>query len=287
MKAPLAAVTMVYNEPKLLPLWVRHYGQQVGLACCYVIDHGSDDGCTDFLSQNRIVIPRSPQDDAQRAAAISKICAGLLEWYESVVYCDVDEFLVADPAKFTSLAALASARNESILTATGFDVLHCYESEPALDFELPVSFQRKTLRFSAAMCKPAIIRTPVDWSPGFHTVKGCVPCPDDALSLFHLRYADLTDGLNRLSRSRTQPWCNDEAGLHQRMSDPEWTAMLKSMLGLPYEQVTLLEDDASSAAWRDRIHNEGKHHAGKLYPIDLSLSGDHLWLLPERFVGTF
>ncbi|GBR07731.1 glycosyltransferase family 2 protein [Asaia siamensis] len=287
MRAPIAAVTMVYNEPVFLPVWLRHYAGLVGMERCYVIDHGSDDGSTDALPCNRLRIPRSPQNDAQRTRAISALCAGLLEWYETVLYCDVDEIIVADPACFPSLDALAASRAALCLTATGFDLIHHADQEPDLDFDHPLSLQRSSLRLSAAMCKPCLIRAPVTWSPGFHSVKEVLPNPDPALMLFHLRYSDLREGLKRLARTREQAWCSEEAGTHQRMTNEAWRDMLAGMGGLTVEEATLLEDDPSLTPWRERLVREGLERAEDPYPIDLSLSGDRLWPLPERFKGLF
>jgi len=287
MKAPLAAVTMVYDEPVFLPVWLRHHSRTIGAEHCYVIDHGSDDGSTDRLKCNRLRIPRSPQDDAQRARAISAICAGLLEWYDTVLYSDVDEIVVADPACFTSLTALATARDLPCLTATGFDLLHHEDREKPANFGAALTRQRSSLRFSAAMCKPCLIRKPVVWSPGFHSVQDLAPSPDPALMLFHLRYCDVDTGLKRLQRTRSQPWCSDQAGQHQRMDDQSWRAMLASMAGLPEEPSSLLADDTALSRWRARIVSEGQGRLNDPYPVDLSLSGDRLWPLPARFKGLF
>ncbi|GBQ10623.1 glycosyltransferase family 2 protein [Swaminathania salitolerans] len=287
MKAPLAAVTMVYNEPEFLPVWLGYYAQMVGRDHCFVIDHGTDDGSTDTLACNRLRIPRSPQDDARRARAIGRICAGLLEWYEHVLYCDVDEIVVADPVVFPSVTSLARARRARAVTATGFDIIHRPDCEPPLDFTAPIARQRVALRFSAAMCKPCLIGAPVRWSPGFHSVEALPPRPDPALMLFHLRYVDRDKGLVRLARTRNQPWVSPDAGSHQRMENSAWSAMLQSMAGLAFEPASLLEDDPAVSLWRQRIEDEGRSRAEDPYPLDLGLSGDRLWRLPERFRPVF
>src|SRR5581483_1471923 len=127
----IAAVTMVYNEAHFLPRWIRHYAAQVGAGNCTVIDHGSDDGCTDALpGVNLLRIPRSPTDEVERARFLSGFCASLLSWYDWVIYTDVDEFLVADPDHFASLPDLLAASAHPVITSIGFNLHHEERREP-------------------------------------------------------------------------------------------------------------------------------------------------------------
>ena len=290
-RAPLAIVTMVYNEAVFLPLWLRHYAVQVDPRHCYVVDHGSDDASTDPAvlpaGLNIVRIPRSPQDDDRRCRFISQFCGGLLVWYESVIYVDVDEILVADPALHGSLEDYAAGLDsQAVVSAVGMDVVHCPDDEPALDWNRPVSLQRHWLRFSSAMCKPVLIRRPVQWAPGFHNIDA-PPCFDE-LFLFHLRYADLQAGLDRLTLTRAQAWSSPQAGSHQRMADTVWRDMLLGMAGLPRkEHATFGLDDAELNGWLVRVMQSGASREGDVYRIDLHLSGNALWRLPERFVGRF
>lgn len=287
-RSPLAIVTMTYNEGDLVSVWRRHYAAQVGDARCYVIDHGSTDGSVSDLGDVNVVrIPRSPQDDKMRAGFLSCFCASLLCWYDAVVYVDIDELLVADPARYNSLLSYAaSVERDGIRTAIGFDVIHPSSEEPTMDWSRPVSEQRRWLRFSSAMCKPVLIRQPVSWAPGFH----CIDAPPrfDNLYLFHLRYADRDAGLARLARTRTQPWKRHDAGMHQRMADDRWDAMLSGMAGLERrDDIVLGENDPALREWLARVMESAKSRTEELYKIDLHLSGDALWRLPDRFVGTF
>ncbi|AFW02052.1 hypothetical protein BAR24_13515 [Gluconobacter oxydans] len=286
IKKPLAVVTMVYNEPEHLLAWRRHYGAQVGEQACYVIDHGSTDGSTDLLGQiNRIRIPRSPQDDERRTRAVGKFCDSLLEWYESVIYVDVDELLLADPALFPSLTHFAQANIRPVVTATGLDVIHRPESEAALDYTRLVSFQRQHVRFSSAMCKPVLIRTSVTWAPGFHCCAEMAPEMGAPLFLFHLRYADLPSGLNRLERTRTQPWCSNDVGQHQRLANQDWENMLRGMADLPVVETTFDQHDQRLQNWRQAVEDSTASRIDERYRLDLHLNGTELWRLPERFVG--
>ncbi|CAI9119680.1 glycosyltransferase family 2 protein [Brytella acorum] len=288
MKAPLAVVTMTYNEAELLPVWRSHYAAQVGESACHVIDHGSDDGSTHDLGRiNVLRIPRSPQDDDRRATAISLYCAALLQWYDAVIYVDVDELLVADPALFPDLVTFAACWPEPIATATGFDVIHVDTEETPIDWSRLVSLQRRWLRFSSAMCKCVLIRQPVVWAPGFHNAN-ILPHFNAPLFLFHLRYADHDAGIRRLQRTRTQPWAYENAGAHQRMPDMEWSSMLGGMAGLPQNtDVSLTTDCGDLRHWRDRLLSSTRDRAADRYKLDLHLSGDALWALPGRFRGRF
>ncbi|WP_419728997.1 glycosyltransferase family 2 protein [Lichenicola sp.] len=290
MKAPLAAVTMAYNEPIFLPVWLRHHGGQVGAANCFVLDHGSTDGSTAAArveGASVVRIPRSPQDDTRRCGFVSDFCASLLNWYDAVIYTDVDELLVPDPAAYPSLLAFAATvRADEVVTALGFDVVQVPDLEPSLDWGQPIGPQRDWLRFSSAMCKPVLIRRRAAWAPGFH----CIDAPPAFrdLFLFHLRYVDLVSGLARLARTRTQPWITPEAGSHQRTPDTRWEGMLRGMAGLPKRtDVTLLADDPLLMAWQARVLDSVAERTDALYRIDLHLSGDELWRLPDRFRGQF
>lgn len=290
-RAPLAIVTMVYNEAVFLPLWLRHYTAQAAPRHCYVVDHGTDDGSTDPArlpaGLNVVRIPRSPQDDGRRCQFISRFCAALLVWYESVIYVDVDEILVADPALHASLADYAACLDaDAVISAIGLDVIHSPGDEPALDWNVPVGGQRRWLRFSSAMCKPVLIRRPVCWAPGFHNIDA--PPRFDELFLFHLRYVDLQAGLARLARTRAQAWGSPEAGSHQRMADIAWRDMLLGMASLPrLTRGTLGLDDNLLHDWLARVMRSAASRQTELYRIDLHLSGDTLWCLPGRFAGCF
>ncbi|MFT9364188.1 glycosyltransferase family 2 protein [Gluconobacter cadivus] len=286
IKKPLAVVTMVYNEPEHLQVWRRHYGAQVGESACYIIDHGSDDGCTTHLGQVNVVrIPRSPQDDERRTRAVGKFCDSLLEWYDSVIYTDVDEILLADPAFVPSLTEFALLNRSPVVTATGFDVIHRPDEEGPFDYSRPFSLQRRHLRFSSAMCKPVLTRIPITWAPGFHCCEEAVPSLAAPLFLFHLRYADLGSGLARLERTRRQPWVSEDVGRHQRLDNADWENMLLGMAGLPRTESTLDNRDARLMQWRQQVEDSTQTRLNDLYRLDLHLSGTELWRLPDRFVG--
>ena len=216
---PLAVITMVYNEAQKLPVWLRHYGRQVGLRHCYVIDHGSTDGSTARMGgASRIALPRSPQDNEQRLQFVSRLTEGLLAYYRRVAYVDADELLLADPERYRTLADYAERMDADAVTSIGLEVVHG-EGEPSLDPALSLGEQRGSAIFSSSMCKTNMVGRGVNWAPGWHAHDG-QPRFDD-LYLFHLRHADLGQALHRLAITRAMPWASDAAGGHQRTGD-DW-----------------------------------------------------------------
>ncbi len=276
----VAALTMAYNEPVWARVWARYYARQVGAAHCYLLDHGSDDGSTDGLALNVEWLGRSPLDEVARAALVSERAAALLQSYDAVVHSDVDELVVAAPERYSDLVAFAGAAAEPVVTTAGLDLQHLPDSERALDPKRPLGGQRRWVRFSAAMCKPAFIRREVAWEPGFH---GCdAPMVVGDLFLIHLRYADLPLGLRRLARTRGQAFADAEVNPHQRVSDAEFAGMMRGIAALPAERFVLDCGCLPLAGWLGEVK-----HAREAGAPALTLAGDRLWSLPDRVRALF
>lgn len=288
MPMKVAAVTMAYNEPEYLPIWARHYAAQVGGRHCYVIDHGSDDTSTGDLGEVNVArIPRSPQDNGRRARFLSRFCASLLEWYDWVIHTDVDEIALADPRFHPTLQAYCAAHPPEVVTALGFNLHHLPESEPPIDLARPITEQRRWLRFSAAMCKPVLIRRAVDWAPGFHCAADA-PVSFDQLFLFHLRWFDKDLGLKRLAKTRAMPWADPNAGAWQRVDDTELVSLFDLIARL--QQRRDVAFDFGLPPLRDAVRDvlesqKGREH--EQYKIDLHRDVDELWEMPRRFRGIF
>ena len=283
MPPKVAAITMVYNEAAILPIWARHYARQIGSDHCYVVDHGSTDTLALPPGMNVLRLPRSPHDDPRRAAFISTLATGLLTYYDWVLYTDVDELLLAEPGRFKDLPSFcASLDTPETVTAIGFDVQHVPDLEPALETALPIGPQRGWMRFTSAMCKPVLTRQPLCWSPGFH-------CSDKPLAfaglyLFHLHWADLSLGLQRLSKTRHMPWAVDTFGGHQRVADAEWLRLFHGMANLPRRAEMPLDLEGPPVRdWLERTARSVEIRAGGTSGIDLGLNAGELWPIPPHF----
>ena len=275
----VAALTMAYNEPVWARVWAGFYSRQVGAAHCYLLDHGSDDGSTEGLGIAVERLARSALDEDARAETISARAAALLGSYDAVIHSDVDELVMADPGRFADLRAFAGS-GEAVVAAVGLDLQHLPAVEAALDVGRPIGAQRCWTRFSAAMCKPCFVRRAVRWSPGFHG------CDADAnfggLFLVHLRYADLSLGLQRLARTRGQAFADAGTNLHQRVPDGEFAQMVRNIGELPREQVRFDAGAAPMREWLERVR------AARLAGSDwMSIAGDRLWELPVAWRDLF
>jgi len=274
----IAALTMAYNEPVWAGVWARHYAGQLGAEHCIVLDHGSDDGSADGLPVPVRRLARSALDDAWRAAVVAEEVRSLLRRYDAVIHTDVDELLVADPLHHAGLREFAAAVAEPVVTAVGLDLQHIPDAEAALDLARPIGAQREWVRFSAAMCKPVLVRRGVEWAPGFHCCDA--PLVLDRLYLLHMRYADLGAGLRRLARTRAQTVVDPATCGHQRVPDAEFEAMMRAIAGLPREEGTLDPWAGPLAGWLDRLRASRAGREAEVYKLDLGLAGDVLWRLP-------
>lgn len=277
---------MVYNDAAYLRIWAEYYSRALGARNLYVIDHGSDDGSTDELGEINVVrIPRSPQDDPRRADFMSSFTASLLSWYDCVLHGDVDEILVADPRYAPDLATFCAETRAPVLNAVGLNVIHRLGQELPYDPQRRVLEQRRYVFFASSMCKPALIRRPVRWSPGFHSADA--PAVFGHLWLFHLRWFDLDLGHRRLAKTRAMAWQYPDAGAHQRVSDDELTQQFTGFSALPPDQRDLDAGqpplvDVLSDVLRSQIGREGH-----LYRISLDIWPHSLLRVPERFRSLF
>jgi hypothetical protein len=181
----VAAITMVHNEAFFLPLWYRYYGSQLGPDNLYVIDHGSTDGSVSETFGNRIRIARDKFDDVSRAVMVSDLHRALLRFYDTVIYTDVDEFIVPRPRKYAGLAQYAERRKIAIPQCCGVNVVPL-PSDPEIDTQFPILRQRPNAFPTHWYCKPLLASQPMVWDAGFHN---CVDQSeiDPDLWLFHMK----------------------------------------------------------------------------------------------------
>ncbi len=287
MAVSVAVVTMLYNEPDFAPIWARHYTRQVGARNCYVVDHGSDDGSPETMGPvNLIRLPRTPFDEQQRNRFVTKLCGALLEFHCFVLHADIDEIVVADPRRYPSLRDYCENCPRDVTYAIGLNIHHQTDREPALDLDRPVTLQRRYAWFSSTMCKPLLIRRPVQWSEGFHCCEAPVQFAD--LYNFHLRWYDLDLALRRLAKTRTLTWDNASRVPYQRMPDDVFKEFFRRLGTRPV--LPRFDFDADRSPLRDLLEetaNSWVPETQEAHRINLRITSPALWSLPRHFRGAF
>ena len=214
------ALTMAYNEGEMLGRWVDYYQTQLGPDSVMVLDHGSTDGAPQALTRVPVLpLPRRlpPHQgknwfDPQRTRMVNWIAAGLLEYYDVVIYADTDEFLLAEPSKYGSLLDFIDDHDEPFIAGVGLNVLHDTENEPPLDPAAPVLAQRRLAMFVPSLCKPLIRRSPKPWSAAFHGARQWYRVSPD-LYVVHLKFADREQHVDKHS-ARNALFNETGAGSH-------------------------------------------------------------------------
>lgn len=191
----VAAITMTRDEGAMLGRWVRFYADALGgPQHLLVFDDNSADGSTDDLDCAVYHLPQLPGIggyERTRTGLMSGIAGGLLEVYDFVIFADVDEFLIPDPAKFSGLREfLAERRDRDVIAPVTLNVVQHVDVEPPIDPDRPILDQRSFAKFVPIMCKPSIKRVPARWTGASHAVDAPFEI-DPALFMLHLKFYDI------------------------------------------------------------------------------------------------
>jgi hypothetical protein len=224
-----AAFTIVRNEARYLPIWLDYYGRHFDPGDIYVLDHDTTDGSTAAIRDSCTVVPVHRDriwDHVWLTGVVEDFQAFLLRTYETVLFTDVDEFIVPDPARHDGIAAYMESTEGRAACCTGYNVVHYPDEEPALDFSRrPLLEQRRYWRPSPQYSKRLIGRVPLRWGVGFHrefNVPEAEPDPD--LYLVHLHRVDYEDCLERHREAAGGRWSEEDLKFnlswHRRVVEP-------------------------------------------------------------------
>jgi hypothetical protein len=221
-----AAFTVVQNEAVMLPLWLDYYGRYFEPDDLYVLDHESTDGSSSALTGRCRVIPihrTSSFDHRWLRQTAEAFQAFLLQSYETVLFTEADEFLVADPRSYKGLDHYIESLERPAARCLGFNVVH-QPDEPPLRFdEPPLLAQRRYWHASLQYCKRLISKVPLRWCEGFHVEYNAPDDPPDPeLLLVHLHRIDYDWCMARHRSTAERDWSPgdvaDGAGAHNRMT---------------------------------------------------------------------
>jgi hypothetical protein len=210
------AITMVRNESFMLPRWLEYYVGQLGAENVVVLDDGTTDGSTSGLDVSLLRVPpissepakktwgrrrgqgagaRQPvQFDLRRVSLVNHLSSGLLSYVDTVLYVDVDEFLVPHPRTGLDLRGYLARLDRRIVAGVGLNLIHQPSSEGTFDPERGFLEQRRHVAFVPSMCKPSVKRVPAGWLAGFHGSEVRYQV-DPNLLLLHTKFFDIETAL--------------------------------------------------------------------------------------------
>ncbi|HEY9352889.1 MAG TPA: glycosyltransferase family 2 protein [Nocardioides sp.] len=281
----IAVLTIARDEGEMLARWVDHYGRAAGHENLIVFDDGSTDGSTDDLSCTVQRLPgfRKGNFEAGRMGLASGVAHGLLGIYDVVIFTDVDEFLVPDPAKYANLSDYLSRRPERVIAPFALNVVHHTAVEGPMVSGKPIVGQRAYAQFAPLMCKPSVKRVPAAWTLASHGIKAPY-VPDPGLFMLHMKFADL-DLLRRQADRR-----NELAKAVGRGKGSSWGRSGDDLAGLLTTATASVTadveefDPASVLPARLVREEDGVHRAVGPGHID-NLRNQPLLRIPERLHG--
>ena len=236
----VVVITMARDEGTMLRRWVDHYSREVGAENLVVVDDNSSDGSTDDLPCPVLRIPPLTKKSFEpaRMGLLGGLSAGLLEAYDAAIFCDVDEFIVADPKVHESLRHFVAARpGRRAVGVMGLNVVHDIALEPPLVEGEPILGQRSLAKFLPLMCKPSLKWEAANWALASHGIK----CPfevDPELFMFHMKFAD-RDHLKAVADHRHEMFRTDG-----RAARTSWERSGGDMVNLLDEITADIDHDA-------------------------------------------
>jgi hypothetical protein len=220
--------TIVQNEARYLPIWLSYYSRHFDATDIFLLDHNTTDGSTTGLGDRCHVVPvhrDTSFDHYWLKDTVESFQSFLLRSYETVLFVEADEFVVANPSRYDGLGDYIRRMPGPMARCLGFEVVH-YPEEPALQFDQPLLAQRGYWHGSRAYSKTLISRIPLTWVAGFHdTLFPLSPSPDPDLILAHLHRVDFEYCRARHEAAVRRKWSEADVarghGRQSRIFEPE------------------------------------------------------------------
>jgi hypothetical protein len=227
-KRKKAVFAMAQNEPVFLPIWLKYYSQSFDAEDIFVLDHRTTDGsvekCAEQYSFNNIKLDYPYSFDHVWFQFVAKTMQRkLLNYYEYVLFTDIDEIILPDLNKYSGLDEYINQLDEDHVRCTGFEITHMKDKEPTFDSTRTVLSQRNHWHYNRSFNKTALARVPLNWGIGFHKKTLVEQFNNKELYLIHLHKVDYEMCWTRtLERSKLR-WKKEEVdkkrGWQNRITD--------------------------------------------------------------------
>ena len=290
----IAFATMVGDEPIFLPIWIKYYARFVPKAQLFILVDGlhrvlppEAEGCQIIRLPG---VTPGPGWDLSRWRMISLFTNMLLQRFGVVVFNDVDEILLADPAQGGDLLDhLNRARTVGVISPFAIELLHRIDLEPEpLDPMRPVLAQRRFGRINASYCKPCITARALNWSIGGHYSDFPSLHLDPALFLFHLRFVD--HDMLRARQASRQAMMQPGAAKGAEVAGAGWLKGAQDMTDFLHSFVEAgppLDNDFSFGWQRKRITDSWEHDPQAGIWRHARLHNRKTYRLPDRMQDQF
>jgi hypothetical protein len=218
-------------------------------------------------------------------ALANRFANAMLMVYDAVVFTDVDEFLVPDPAKYDGLHDYVGRNSHrDIVAPLAVNVLHAPQTESPIVADRPVLEQRRFVKVAPNMCKPLVKRVASPWMEGFHGTKDRFEI-DHELLMVHLKYYDAAT-LREVADRRQKAHEVEGRGAASSawsIDGDELVSRLESWVSTAGEDVQLLEPDQVKVEnFVGKVPNGYRARGQQL----VAMEKRPLLRLPERFSAT-
>lgn len=196
----IAFFTVVKNEYVYLPILMRYYSQFFEPEDMTILDNDSTDHSINaFKIPKGVIVERvlSPHEDYFDhnflVNTVQNKQAELLKKYKAVLFAEVDEMVVPDPAVYpgglTEYLLKFLESPQKLAKLVGAEIWHNATYEPPIDFNRPILQQRRLVRWNHYYNKALLSKIPLNYSNGFHLCNQQVD-QDKNFYLFHLQFID-------------------------------------------------------------------------------------------------
>ena len=222
MKKKSAIFTTVKNEKIFLPIWLKYYQKYFSNEDIYILDHYSNDGSTLDLPVNVKLVENDYVNDHDWLVKIAEdFQRDLLKDYECVLFAESDEILYSLEKSFDQTIDEFIESDNLYTTFSGFSVIQNLENESPIRPGDRIFEKRNWWYKDSAEDKTLMSKVPLDWSWGFHNLKGRNNNYHKDCYIAHLHRFDLQSMIERHKSRTSFKQKNDGGGTHWKSSDDE------------------------------------------------------------------
>jgi hypothetical protein len=193
MKKDFCVFSIFYKEYFFTSYWQNYYGNLFGFDNLFILGEPERDPFLKLFHKDVNIIDfgaEKHQDHAFHVRRMVQTQTSLLNFYNTVIFAEADEFIVPNLYKYENLKEFLKNNDDNYLTVQGYNIHQNLDEETIINPSLPLLKQRKWWYREKSEDKTLIVKKPVlTYSSGFHF---CAPqfAPNSDLFNLHCKYLD-------------------------------------------------------------------------------------------------